>query len=236
MIPTPHIQATSPDEIANTVLMPGDPLRAKYIAETYLEDVTLFNETRGMLGYTGYYKGKRISVMGSGMGIPSAAIYYYELFNFYEVETIIRIGTIGAFQENIDLTDIIVATASSSPSSMLKGKFGTVQFAPTPDFELMMDAKKYADDNEVKAHFGTVLCTDEFYHKPSAEAREELLKYGTLGAEMESVALYMTAREAGKRSLAFFTVSDKPGEAQSAEQRETGYTEMMKMALEIAPE
>ena len=112
MIPTPHIGATSKDEIADTVLMPGDPLRAKFIAETYLDDVTMFNQTRGMLGFTGYYKGKRVSVMGSGMGIPSAMIYFHELYNLYDVKTIIRIGTCGSFQDHVDVTDIIVATAA----------------------------------------------------------------------------------------------------------------------------
>ncbi len=236
MIPTPHIGATSPDQIANTVLMPGDPLRAKFIAETFLEDVTIFNEVRGMLGYTGYYNGKRVSVMGSGMGIPSATIYYHELFEFYGVETIIRIGTCGAFRDEINVTDIIVATAASSPSSILRGKFGETQFAPTPTFELLVEAKRYSEDNDIASHFGTVLCTDEFYGKKDSDVRDELIKYGTLGAEMESTGLFMVARELGKQSLAIFTVSDKPDEKQSAEQREKGYTEMMKMALEIAPE
>lgn len=236
MIPTPHIGAKSPNEIANTVLMPGDPLRAKFIAETFLEHVTQFNEVRGMLGYTGFYKGKRVSVMGSGMGIPSAAIYYHELFNFYGVETIIRIGTIGAFQEDISIADIIVATAASTSSSIVKGKFGEVQFAPTPSFDLLLKAKKYSDSRNISSHFGTVLSSDEFYGKKDPDLFEDLIKYGTLGVEMESAGLFTVARESGKQSLAIFTVSDKPGEAQSAEQREKGYTEMMEMALEIAPE
>lgn len=236
MIPTAHIGAVSPDEIANTVLMPGDPLRAKFIAETFLEDVTQFNAVRGMLGFTGFYNGKRVSVMGSGMGVPSAAIYYHELFKFYGVETIIRIGTCGGFQDYIDVTDIVVATAASTPSSIVKGKFGEVQFAPTPTFELVMQAKEYSDKNNLKSHFGTVLTSDEFYGKKDPNVGADLIQYGTLGAEMESAGLFMIAREHGKQSLAIFTVSDKPGEEQTAEQREKGYTEMMKMALEIAPE
>lgn len=235
MIPTPHIGATSPDEIANTVLMPGDPLRAKFIAETFLEDVTQFNSVRGMLGYTGYYKGKRVSVMGSGMGIPSAAIYYQELYRFYGVETIIRIGTCGAFQDYINVTDIVVATAASTPSSIVKGKFGEVQFAPTPTFDLVVEAKNYSDEKNLIAHYGTVLSTDEFYGKRDPSITADLIHYGTLGAEMEAAGLFMVARENGKKSLAIFTVSDKPGEEQTAEQREKGYTDMMEMALEIAP-
>ena len=236
MIPTAHIGATSKDEIANTVLMPGDPLRAKFIAETYLEDVTQFSEVRGMLGYTGFYKGKRVSVMGSGMGIPSSMIYYHELFNFYDVETIIRIGTCGSFQEDIHLRDIIVATASHTSSSIMKNKFGDIPFAPTPTFELLLDAKEYGDSHDVKLHFGTVLCSDEFYNETDPKVSKNLVHYGALGAEMESAALFMAARKAGKQSLAVFTVSDKPGEESSSEEREVGYTEMMKMALELAPE
>lgn len=236
MIPTAHIGASSKNEIANTVLMPGDPLRAKFIAETFLEDVTLFTEVRGMLGYTGTYNGKRVSVMGSGMGIPSAMIYYHELFDLYGVETIIRIGTCGAFQEDIHLRDIIVATASHTSSSIMKNKFGDIQYAPTPTFELLLEAKKYEEENDVNLHFGGVLCSDEFYNKTDQKVKENLVKYGVLGAEMESAALFMAAQEFGKQSLAIFTVSDKPGEEESSEERETGYTEMMKMALEIAPE
>ena len=234
MIPTPHIGATSKDEIADTVLMPGDPLRAKFIAETYLEDVTMFNQTRGMLGFTGYYKGKRVSVMGSGMGIPSAMIYFHELYNLYDVKTIIRIGTCGSFQDHVDVTDIIVATAAHTSSSVVKGKFDDVQFAPTPTFDLLVKAKEYADKNDVKAHFGTILCSDEFYRQSSEHFVKNLIHYGVLGAEMESAGLFMAAREAKKQSLAIFTVSDKPGNEQSAEQREKGYTDMMEMALEIA--
>ena len=237
MIPTAHIGATSADEIANTVLMPGDPLRAKFIADTFLEDVTQFNNVRGMLGFTGYYKGKRVSVMGSGMGIPSALIYYHELYNFYGVETIIRIGTCGGFQDKTNLRDIIVATAAHTSSSLMKGKFGEIQFAPTPTFELLLEAKKYEDEHkDITCHFGSVLCSDEFYNQTSPDIAKNLKQYGVLALEMESAALFMTALAAGKKSLAIFTVSDKPGEEETAEQRETGYTNMMNMALEIAPE
>lgn len=237
-IPTPHIECTSADEIAKTVLMPGDPLRAKFIAETYFEDVTQFNQTRGMLGYTGYYKGKRVSVMGSGMGIPSAMIYYHELFAFYGVETIIRIGTAGSRQDYIKLKDIVVATAACTDSNINTGKFGNIQFCPTPDFDLLLQAKQKADEMGITTHFGTVSSTDQFYGDDPKEVGERLTQYGVLAGEMESAALYTAARKLGKKSLALFTVSDSilTHEAESASEREQGYTQMMELALEIAPE
>ncbi len=237
-IPTPHIEATSPDQIANTVLMPGDPLRAKFIAETYLTDVTQFNAVRGMLGYTGYYKGKRVSVMGSGMGIPSAMIYFHELFAFYEVETIIRIGTAGATQEYIGLRDIVVATAACTDSNINTGKFGNTVFCPTPDFDLLLAAHDQAKKMGFKAHFGTVMSGDQFYGDRDPESMKLLRQYGVLCGEMESAGLYTTARRLGKRSLALFTISDSAltQEAESSLAREQGYTQMMELALEIAPE
>lgn len=237
-IPTPHIEATSPDEIANTVLMPGDPLRAKFIADTYLTDVKQFNAVRGMLGFTGYYKGKRVSVMGSGMGIPSALIYYHELFAFYEVETIIRIGTAGANQEFIGLRDVVVATAAGTDSNINVGRFGNVQFCPTPDFDLLVAARDKALEMGVTAHFGTVVSGDQFYGDAKEYKSELLRQYGVLANEMESAGLYTEARRLGKRSLALFTISDSSltKEAESSLAREQGYTQMMELALEIAPE
>lgn len=237
-IPTPHIEATSPDEIANTVLMPGDPLRAKFIADTYLEDVTQFNAVRGMLGYTGTYKGKRVSVMGSGMGIPSAMIYYHELFEFYEVENIIRIGTAGAMNPDVGLEDIVIATASVTDSAINAGKFGNYAFTPTPDFELLLSAYEQAKKMDVKTHVGTVMCSDQFYRDRNTGETEIFTQYGVLAAEMESAGLYTAARRSGKKSLALFTISDSgfTKEAQSSEQREKGYRNMMELALEIAPE
>lgn len=237
-IPTPHIEATSPDQIAKTVLMPGDPLRAKFIAEKYLTDVEQFNQVRGMLGFTGYYKGKRVSVMGSGMGIPSAMIYYYELFQFYDVENIIRIGTAGSMQPEIALKDIVIATASNTDSGITKGQFGNYQFCPTPDFNLLKSAYDKAQDMGIKTHLGTVLTSDMFYGEPNPELTQKFQQYGVLCAEMESAGLYMTARRTGKKALAMFTISDSliSKEADSAEDRQTGYTQMMELALEIAPE
>lgn len=236
MIPTPHIGAKSKDQIANTVLMPGDPKRAKFIADTFLEDVTQFNDVRGMLGFTGYYKGKRVSVMGSGMGIPSAMIYYHELFAFYDVQTIIRVGTAGGLQSNLKVRDIIVATAANTPASVVRGKFDIVQFSPTPTFELVIKAYEYVKANNLNAYFGSVLSSDEFYRQWDPKVIENLKKYGTLGIEMEAAGLYMSALENNKQALCICTVSDNSEEEESAEVREKAYTEMMEMALEIAPE
>ncbi|WP_277423379.1 purine-nucleoside phosphorylase [Vaginisenegalia massiliensis] len=237
-MPTPHIEATSPDQIANTVLMPGDPLRAKFIAETYLDQVECFNQVRGMYGYTGYYKGKRISVMGSGMGMPSAMIYYHELFAFYDVQTIIRIGTAGALQADIRLKDIVVATAACTNSIINHNKFGNTRFAPTPDFDLLVKAKEEAERMGIRTHFGTVLSSDEFYSDEKVEISQKLAQYGVLAAEMESGALFTTARKLGKRSLALFTISDSlvTDESESAQERQQAYRQMMELALEIAPE
>lgn len=234
MIPTPHIGAKTKEEIASTVLMPGDPKRAKFIADTFLENVTQFNDVRGMLGFTGYYKGKRVSVMGSGMGIPSAMIYYHELFAFYDVKTIIRVGTAGGLQPDLKVRDIIVATAANTPASVVRGKFGVIQFAPTATFDLVLRAKQYADKKGLNAHFGTVLSSDEFYRKWDSEIIENLKKYQTLGIEMEAAGLYMSALENGKQALCICTVSDNSEGEDSAEVREKAYTEMMEMALEIA--
>lgn len=236
MIPTPHIGATSKDQIANTVLMPGDPKRAKFIADTFLEDVKQFNDVRGMLGFTGYYKGKRVSVMGSGMGIPSAMIYYHELFAFYDVQTIIRVGTAGGLQPSLKVRDIVVATAANTPASCINGRFGDIKFSPTADFDLLLAAKNYATEKGLNTNFGTVLSSDEFYRKWDPQIMENLIKYGTLGIEMEAAGLYMSALENGKKALCICTVSDNSEGEDSAEVREKAYTEMMEMALEIAPE
>jgi purine-nucleoside phosphorylase len=236
-IPTPHIEAKSPDEIANTVLMPGDPLRAKFIADTYFENPVQFNQVRGMLGYTGYYKGKRVSVMGSGMGIPSSMIYFHELYAFYEVDTIIRIGSAGAMQPHVHLHDLVIATASNTDSKINHGLFGPYDFCPTPDFDLLVEGVETAKAMDIPVHAGTVLCSDQFYRDFSEEVMGNLMRYGALCAEMESAALYMTARKLGKRALAMFTISDHilTQEADSPEARQEGYRQMMELALEIAP-
>lgn len=236
MIPTPHIGATSKDQIANTVLMPGDPKRAKFIADTFLTDVECFTEVRGMLGFTGYYKGKRVSVMGSGMGIPSAMIYYNELFNFYDVQTIIRVGTAGGFQDYLKVKDVVVATAASTNSSVVTGKFGQIQFPPTPTFELLVKTKEKAEELGINTYFGTIFSNDDFYMEKDPKEFENLVKYGTLAVEMEAAGLFMTARKHGKDSLVICTISDNADGEDSAETREKAYTDMMILALEVAPE
>lgn len=235
-IPTPHISATSKDQIAKTVLMPGDPLRAKFIADNFLENVEQFNETRGMLGYTGYYKGKRVSVMGSGMGIPSAMIYYNELFNFYDVDCIIRVGTAGSMQENVKLHDIVIATSACSESSINDNLFGNIHFSSTPDFDLLMKAYNKSIDLGYTTYCGQVHSSDQFYSEMDPRVFENLRKYGVLCVEMESYGLFMAARKHGKKGLGIFTISDSLIEnvADSAENRQKSYTNMMELALEVA--
>ena len=237
-IPTPHISATSADQIAKTVLMPGDPLRAKFIAENFLEDVTQFNKTRGMLGFTGYYNGKKVSVMGSGMGIPSSMIYYNELFGGYDVDTIIRIGTAGSMQENIKLHDIVIDTSACSESSINDNLFANINFSPTPDFDLLFKTYNKSMELGYKTYCGQVHSSDQFYNDLPNEVFDNLRKYGVLCVEMESYGLFMTARKYGKKGLGIFTISDSLVEdvSDSAENREKSYTNMMKLALEIVGE
>lgn len=237
-IPTPHIAAKSKEEIAKTVLMPGDPLRAKYIAENFLEDAKLFTEIRGVLGYTGYYKGKKVSVMGSGMGIPSAIIYFEELYKFYDVENIIRVGTAGSMQKDVKLRDIVLATASCSESSINDNLFGNIKFAPTPDFGLLYKAYNKSIELGYTTHCGQVHSTDKFYYDEPSYIFENLQKYGVLCVEMESYGLFSIARKYNKKALAMFTISDSLVEnlRDTSENREKSYTDMMKLALEVAPE
>ena len=237
-IPTPHIEAKSPDEIAKTVLMPGDPLRAQFVAQTYLEMPVCFNQVRGMLGYTGFYKGKRVSVMGSGMGIPSSMIYIHELYAFYEVDTIIRIGSTGAMQPEIKLHDLVLATAANTDSKINHGLFGPYEFCPTPDFDLLIQAYAKAKEKGIRVHAGTVLSPDQLYTSLHDQVVQNLMQYGALCAEMDSAWLYMQARQFGKRALCMFSVSDHilTGESDSPEARQEGYRQMMELALEIAPE
>ncbi|PTF16675.1 purine-nucleoside phosphorylase, partial [Staphylococcus devriesei] len=231
---TPHIQPNG-TKIAKTVLMPGDPLRAKHIAENFLENVEQFNEVRNMFGYTGTYKGKEISVMGSGMGIPSIGIYSYELYNFFDVETIIRVGSCGALQEDVNLYDVIIAQAASTNSNYVEQFNIPGHFAPIADFELITKAKKVADEIGAVSHVGNVLSSDTFYNA-DATFNDSWHKMGILGIEMESAGLYLNALNAGKKALGVFTVSDHilRDEATSAEERQTSFTQTMEIALEIA--
>ena len=231
---TPHVQPNG-TKIAKTVLMPGDPLRAKYIADNFLENVEQFNEVRNMFGYTGTYKGKEISVMGSGMGIPSIGIYSYELYNFFDVDTIIRIGSCGALQENVNLYDVIIAQAASTNSNYVDQFNIPGHFAPIADFELITKAKQVADDIGAVTHVGNILSSDTFYNADK-HFNDSWKNMGILGIEMESAGLYLNAIHAGKKALGIFTVSDHilRDEATSAEERQTSFTQMMEIALEIA--
>lgn len=233
-IPTPHINAKA-GEIAKTVLMPGDPLRAKYIAENYLEDVNCFNSVRNMLGYTGTYKGKRVSVMGSGMGMPSIGIYSYELFNFYDVDSIIRIGSAGGIAEDIRLRDIVIAMGASTNSNYADQYNLPGTFAPIADFGLLRKAVETAEKLGIKTVVGNVLSSDRFYDD-NKETNSLWKKMNVLCVEMEAAALYMNAARAGKKALCILTISDHvfTGEALSAEDRQNTFRDMMEIALELA--
>ncbi len=230
---TPH-NAAERGDIAKTVLMPGDPLRAQLLAERYLEDARCFNTVRGMLGYTGTYEGVPLSVMGSGMGIPSMSIYAYELYHFYDVDTIIRIGSAGGMAPQVKVRDVVMAQAACTDSNFASqyGMPGTI--APVADFGLLRRAAEVADAQGVRYHVGNVLSTDVFYRELSVD--EAWIRMGVLASEMEVAGLYLNAMAAGKRALAIMTVSDLPltGEGLSAEERQTSFTQMMEVALEVA--
>ena len=233
-IPTPHISAKA-GEIAKTVLMPGDPLRAKFIADNYLEDLVCFNTIRNMFGYTGTYKGNKVSVMGSGMGMPSIGIYSYELFNFYDVDNIIRIGSAGGIAEDIKLRDIVIGMGTSTNSNFADQYKLPGTFAPIADFGLLRKAVETAEKLGVKTVVGNILSSDTFYDDNS-EANSSWRKMNVLCVEMEAAALYMNAARAGKRALCILTISDHvfTGEALSAEDRQNTFRDMMEIALELA--
>ncbi|MBQ8393219.1 MAG: purine-nucleoside phosphorylase [Clostridia bacterium] len=234
--PTPHINA-SPEDFAKTVLMPGDPLRAKYMAENFLEDPVLVNTVRGINGYTGTYKGKRVSIMASGMGIPSIGIYSYELYTVFGVENIIRVGSAGAMREDIKVRDIVIGMGACTNSGFASqfGLPGTL--APICSYDLL---KVFCDEAErmgLRYHVGNILSSDTFYSDPDVESSTpKWSKMGVMAVEMEAAGLYMTASRLGKRALAICTISDHllTGEATTAEERQTTFTEMMSLALECA--
>lgn len=234
-IPTPHIKAVQ-GEIASTVLMPGDPLRAKFIAEKYLSDAKCFNTVRGMLGFTGNYKGKKISIMGSGMGMPSIGIYSYELYNFYDVKNIIRIGTAGALQDNMKLKDIVIAMGASTDSNYGNHYNLGGTFAPIASYELLRNSILASEKSGASYHVGNVLSSDVFYGEQNFA--EKWKSMGVLAVEMESAALYMNAAKANKNALCILTVSDHlfTGESLSADERETGFCSMAEIALNSATE
>ncbi len=230
---TPHISAAEGD-FAKTVLMPGDPLRAKLIAEKFLDDARLVNEVRGALGYTGKYKGKSVSVMASGMGVPSIGIYSYELFKFYGVENIIRIGTAGAVSSELKVRDIVMAMSAATDSNFAHqyGLPGTP--APAASFELLITAYECAKQMGINVKAGQIFTTDVFYSENDTLVQWQ--KMGVLAVEMECAALYLNAARLGKKALAICTVSDCPltGESCSSDEREKSFTDMMKLGLECA--
>ncbi|MFU0831405.1 MAG: Purine nucleoside phosphorylase DeoD-type [Oscillospiraceae bacterium] len=233
-VPTPHNGAKLGD-IAKTVLMPGDPLRAKYIAENYLENVKCFNTVRNMLGFTGSYQGKPVSVMGGGMGMPSVGIYTYELFNFYDVDNIIRIGSAGGIADGVHVRDLVAGIGACTDSNYAAQYQLPGTFAPTADYELLSRAVHKAKELGLPIKVGNILSSDVFYGD-NENALKTWKKMGVLAVEMEAAALYMNAARAGKRALCLLTISDCPftGESLSAEERQTGFTQMMELALSLA--
>ncbi|MBP2000643.1 purine-nucleoside phosphorylase [Paenibacillus shirakamiensis] len=229
-----HINAQQGD-VAETILLPGDPLRAKYIADTYLEDVTCYNQVRGMLGFTGTYKGKRISVQGSGMGIPSISIYANELIKDYGVKNLIRVGTCGAMQQHIKVRDVILAQASSTDSSLNKNLFGGWDFSPIASFPLLKAAYDRGVEKGLKLHVGNILSSDIFYRDDNTVSNK-MMDYGVLAVEMETTALYTLAAKYGVNALTILTVSDHllTGEETTAEERQTTFNEMLEVALDTA--
>lgn len=234
MIPTPHIAAKK-GEFADTVLMPGDPKRAKFIAENFLENAVLINDVRGVNGYTGYYKGKRVSVMASGMGQPSIGIYSYELYNFYDVKSIIRVGTCGGFDKDLHARDVIVALGACTNGNFASQYRLPGTFAPLADFVLAKKAAEECEKRGINYKVGNILSSDVFYD--DANSGMDWAKMGVLGVEMESAALYCTAARAGKKALCICTVSDSfvyPEENTSSDEREKSFTDMIEIALSIA--
>lgn len=234
-VKTPHIELIDETGFAKTVLMPGDPLRAKFIAETFLQDAVMVNNIRGIHGYTGYYKGHKVSVMASGMGMPSIGIYSYELFNFFGVENIIRVGSAGGLAESIKLRDIVVGIGANTDSNFAAQYGVKGSIAPTCSYELLNTACECAGELGLEIKVGNLYSTDVFYDA-DPECNKSWAKVGSLAVEMEAAALYLNAMMSGKNALAICTVSDLPftGEGCTAEERQNSFTDMMRIALEVA--
>ena len=230
---TPH-NAAEKGDFAKTVLMPGDPLRSQYIAETYLEDRKLVNNVRGVQGYTGTYKGVPVSVMASGMGMPSMAIYSYELFNMYGVENILRVGSAGAVSMDLKVRDIVLGQGACTSSSMQENYGIKGHYAPIGDFDLLKCAADICEERKLRYKAGNLISSDIFYN--DTPINDGFIKLGALAVEMEAAALYMNAAKAGKRALAICTISDHliTGEATTAEERQNTFTDMMELALKTA--
>lgn len=231
---TPHISANKGD-IAETILMPGDPLRAKFIADTFLKDVVQFNAIRNMFGYTGTYKGKKISVMGSGMGIPSIGIYSYELINFYGVKNLIRVGSCGAYSEDLELYDIILGMGACTNSNYAKQYNLPGTFSAIASWDLLYKAKQVAEDKGIDVKVGNILSSDVFYN-PDSQVYKKWASMGVLAVEMEAYALYCNAAAAGVNALTILTVSDSLVSKleTTSHERERGFGQMMEIALELA--
>lgn len=229
-----HIGA-QPGQIAPTILLPGDPLRARFIAETMLEDVVCFNQVRGMLGYTGRYGDKRVSVMGTGMGIPTLSIYVHELINEYQVKTLIRVGTCGALQPNLEIGDVLLAMTASTNSNINRLRFNGMDFAPPASFNLLLKAYQAAQERGVRVSVGGILSSDTFYDD-NPEAWKQWAAYGVLATEMETNGLYSLAAKFHVDALSILTVSDSlvTGAAATAEQRERNFPRMAEIALLLA--
>lgn len=230
-----HIGAKKGD-IADKVLLPGDPLRAKYIAENFLKNVNCYNEVRGMLGFTGTYKGENISVQGTGMGVPSLSIYANELMESYDVQKLIRVGTCGALQKDVKVRDVILASTSTTDSQMNRMVFGGIDFAPTADFPLLKNAYDSGVEKGLNLRVGNVFTSDSFYRDNAKELNELLAKYNVLAIEMETSALYTLAAKHSRQALSVLTVSDHiiTGEETTSEERQTTFNEMIEVALEAA--
>lgn len=228
-----HIGAKE-GQIADTILLPGDPLRAKYIAETFLEGAECYNEVRGMLGYTGTYKGKRISVQGTGMGVPSISIYAHELINQYGVQNLIRVGTCGAYQKDVKVRDVILAMSASTDSGVNRQRFqGKIEFAPTANFELLMNAYQAAKEADMSVRVGNIFTSDTFYNDDK-DLMPLLASYNILAVEMEAAALYTLAAQFDRKALAILTVSDHliTGEETTSEERQLTFNQMIEIALD----
>ena len=229
-----HIAAKS-GEIADTVLLPGDPKRAKWIAENFLENAVCYTDIRGMLGFTGTYKGKRISVQGTGMGIPSMSIYITELMKDYGVKTLIRVGSAGSYQEDVKIRDIVVALSTSTDSNINNRRFKGASFAPTVNFDLLSKVLKTAEEKNIKIKAGNILTSDEFYNDDPTYFKK-WAEFGVLAVEMETAALYTLASKYKAKALSILTISDSlvSPEITSSEEREKTFNEMIELALETA--
>lgn len=234
-VPTPHIAAEK-GQIAKTVLMPGDPLRAKFIAETFLTEPVLVNNVRGVQGHTGTWKGVPVTVMASGMGIPAIGIYSWELYNFYDVDNIIRIGSAGAFRDDLKLMDIVAGQAACTNSNYINAFGVKGSFAPIADFTLLSKAVEAAKERGVELKVGNILSADNFYYPPGLDGSDEWKRMGVLAVEMEAAGLYCNAAYAGKRALCLCTISDHlyRQEYLSSEDRQSSFTQMMEIALDTA--